>query len=138
MVKTQIIWFRGPIYFENYQDKKRVLTSIQLVCVTRPTRRHLGAIRARLGPVGGALCKFWGFEATMRQHEYELICFRTAFCFVNILPPKIAQKWFCIQNLHMDLSFQEKKTIWKSDTWLPRYLQNKHCTILFETPCTIW
>ena len=38
--------------------KKRVLTSIQLVCVTRPTRRHLGAIRARLGPVGGALCKF--------------------------------------------------------------------------------
>ena len=23
--------------------------------------------------------------------------------------PKIAQKWFCIQNLHMNLSFQEKK-----------------------------
>ena len=24
----------------------------------------------------------------MRQHEYELICFRTTFCFVNILAPK--------------------------------------------------
>jgi len=23
--------------------------------------------------------------------------------------PKIEQKWFCIQNLRMDLSFQEKK-----------------------------
>ena len=37
----------------------------------------------------------------MRQGEYEMICFRTAFCFVNILPPKIAQKNFlfkiCIQ-----------------------------------------
>ena len=30
-------------------------------------------------------------------------------------PPKIAEKWFCIQNLHMDLSFQEKKTIRKSE-----------------------
>ena len=24
-------------------------------------------------------------------------------------PPNITQKWFCIQNLHMDLSFQKKK-----------------------------
>ena len=24
-------------------------------------------------------------------------------------PPKIAQNWFCIHNLHMDLSFQKKK-----------------------------
>ena len=64
---------------------KTVLTSIQLVCVTRPTTCHLGAIRDRLGPVGRALRKFWGFEATMRQHEHELIYFRTLFCFVNIL-----------------------------------------------------
>ena len=51
-------------------------------------------------------------------------------------PHKIVQKRFCIQNLRMDLSFQEKKTIWKSDIWLLRYLQNKHCTIFFETPCS--
>ena len=61
--------------------------SIELVCVMRPTRRHLGAIRARLGPVGGALLKFWGFETIMRQYEYELICFRAVFCFVNISAP---------------------------------------------------
>ena len=26
-------------------------------------------------------------------------------------PPKMAQNWFCIQNLHMVPSFQKKKTI---------------------------
>ena len=36
---------------------KTVLTSMQLVCVTRPTRHHLRAYRACLGPVGGALHK---------------------------------------------------------------------------------
>ena len=54
MVKTKVTWFWCPIYFENY--------------------------RACLGPVGGALHKFWGFEAIMRHHEYEMICFRTAVC----------------------------------------------------------
>ena len=54
-------------------------------------------------------------------------------------PPKIAQKWFCIQNLHMDFCFQEKKTIWKSNVWLPRNLQNKHCTIFFwNTLYMVW
>ena len=37
---------------------KTVLTSIQLVCITKPSWRHLGAIKARLGPVGGGLHKF--------------------------------------------------------------------------------
>ena len=37
---------------------KTVLTSNQLVFVTRPTTCHLGAIRDRLGPVGRALRKF--------------------------------------------------------------------------------
>ena len=37
---------------------KTVLTSSQLVCVTRPTRHHLGASRAHLGPVGKALRTF--------------------------------------------------------------------------------
>ena len=48
--------------------------------------------------------------------------------------PKIAQKWFCIQNLRLDLSFQEKKTIWKSNAWFTRNLQNKHGTIFFKHP----
>ena len=63
---------------------KTAITSIQSVWVTRPTRSDLGAIRARLGPVYGAWHKFGGFEATMRQREYELIYYRTTFCFVNI------------------------------------------------------
>ena len=49
--------------------------------------------------------------------------------------PKIAQNLFCIQNLRMDLIFQEKKRIWKSNAWLPRYLQNNPWTIFLETPC---
>ena len=36
-------------------------------------------------------------------------------------PPNIGQKWFCILNLHMDLSFQEKKTACKSVTWFSIY-----------------
>ena len=31
--------------------------------------------------------------------------------------PKIVQNWFCIQNLRVDLSFQEEKTVCKSVTW---------------------
>ena len=79
VIKTQIIWFRAPTYFENDQDKT-VLTSIQSVWVTRPTRSHFGATWARLGPFGGAWRKFCGFEATIRQYEHELICFRTLGC----------------------------------------------------------
>ena len=35
--------------------------------------------------------------------------------------PNIEQKWFCTQNLHMGLSFQRKKTVWKSVSWFLRY-----------------
>ena len=45
---------------------------------------------------------------SMSWYEYQLICSRTPFCFANISGPLIAQKWFCVQNVHMDLSFQEK------------------------------
>ena len=49
---------------------KTVITSIQSVWVTRPTRSQLAELEANFD---------------------------------------IAQKWFCIQNFHMDLSSQEKK-----------------------------
>ena len=91
----------------------------------------LGAIWELPCPVLGQLVELSANFAVLRQYGYELICFRTAFCFVNISAPNIAQKWFCIQNLRMDLSFQEKKAILNSDTWLPKNLQNKHCTIFF-------
>ena len=37
------------------------------------------------GQVGLTGAKLWGFEETMRQHEYELICIRSPFFFANIL-----------------------------------------------------
>ena len=64
-----------------------VITSIQSVWVTRPSRSNLGAIRAHLGPVCGAWRKFCGFKASMWQYKYELICFRTAFCFAHFSAP---------------------------------------------------
>ena len=51
--------------------------------------------------------------------------------------PKVAQNWFCIQNLHMELSFQKKKEILKSVHWFRRNLTNKHLNVFFETPCTL-
>ena len=66
---------------------KTVITSIQLVWVTGPTNNHLGAIRGHFWPVGRDGHKICGFETTLRQYEYEFICFRTPFCFVNISAP---------------------------------------------------
>ena len=48
-----------------------VITSSQSFWATRPTRSHLGAIRAPLGPVGKAWRKFCRFEATMTMRQYE-------------------------------------------------------------------
>ena len=101
---------RFGLYLGNQvSDFQTVLTSTQSVWVSRPTRSYLGAIRARLGPFGGAWQKLCGFEATIIQSEYEMIGFRTAFSFVS-RPSNMAQKQVCIQNLRKDLSFQEKKT----------------------------
>ena len=55
--------------------------------------------------------------------------------------PKIVQKWFCIQNLRMDLSFQEKKTVCKSVTWFTSYansrIQENSC-VFIEMPCMLF
>ena len=50
--------------------------------------------------------------------------------------PKIIQKCFCIQNLRMDLSFQEKETVCKSVTWFTSYTIQNNSGVFFETPCT--
>ena len=51
---------------------KTVITSIQSVWVTSPSRSDLGPIRARLGSVCGAWRKFCGFEATMKQYNTNM------------------------------------------------------------------
>ena len=50
-------------------------------------------------------------------------------------PPIIAQKWFCIQNLHMDISFQQKKAVCKSVPWFLKYEAKRKVIIFFGTPC---
>ena len=112
--------------------------TVQSVWVTRPTRSHLGAIWAHLGPVGGTWHKFCGFKVTLRQYKYEFICFRTAFCFVNISAPEYRTEIVLYSKFAYGSHFSGEKTIWKSNAWLPRYLQNKHWTIFFETPCSNW
>ena len=48
-------------------------------------------------------------STTSGYYEFVVVHFRTSFCSSNISVPNIAQKWFCIQNFHVDLSFQKKK-----------------------------
>ena len=43
------------------------------------------------------------------------------FVFQISLLSNIAQKWFCMQNLRMDISFQEKKTVCKSVKWFTSF-----------------
>ena len=69
----------------------------------------MGAIRDSLGPVGLAETKLWGFEVAIRQYEHEWIGSKTQFSFVNISAP--FNRTEMVLYVHMDLSFQEKKTI---------------------------
>ena len=51
-------------------------------------------------------------------------------------PRGIAQKWFCIQYLRMDISFQQKQTVCKSVPWFLKYEAKRKVIIFFGTPCT--
>ena len=111
---------------------KTVITYIPSVWVTRPTRSHLGATWAHLGPVGGAWHKFCGFEVTLRQCKYELICFRTAFFFVNNSTPNIAQKWFVWISVFRRNKRFENMILGCWD------IKQKPSVIFFGTPCTVY
>ena len=50
-------------------------------------------------------------------------------------PPTITQKLLCIQNVRMDLSFQEKKTICKS-VFGYQVINQTRWLIFFDTPCS--
>ena len=52
-------------------------------------------------------------------------------------PPKIAQNWFCIQNLHMYLSFQKKKNGLEICSLIPEILNKQTFEHFFEMPCMI-
>ena len=77
-----------------------------------------GLVRGQLGQL---VVTTWLSEPLRTSINMNLSVSEPHFVLQISQPPNIAQKWFCIKNLHMDLSFQEIKTIWKSDTWLLRY-----------------
>ena len=55
----------------------------------------------------------------MQRNEFDTITFlETPFCFQNISATRTVQNWYCIQNLRMDLSFQEKNMVWNFASWL--------------------
>ena len=116
LIKTQIIWYRALTYFENVYDKNSY-NIYQSVWVTRPTRSHLGAIRTRLGPVGGVWHKCCCFEATMR-----IDLFQNCISFCKYLGLLISHRNGFVFKIFVWISlFRRKKKIGKSGTWLPRY-----------------
>jgi len=70
------------------------------------------------------LCSFL-WQGTVDQKNLNLSVSETSFVLQISQPPKFAETRFCIQNLRVDLSFQEKKTIYKSVHLLSRYQANK-------------
>ena len=78
--------------------------------------------------------KMWELLIKKFQFLSELCNQESHFVLQISQHSKSAQKWLCTQNLRMDISFQERKKIWKSGTWLPRY-QAKQSLISFGTPC---
>ena len=60
------------------------------------------------------------------------------FVFWISRPPLIALKRFCIQNACMDFSFQEKKTIWKLDTWLTIYYAKTQSNSFWDNLKVFW
>ena len=139
-MKFLIRWFWSKLRLFNLERPpifKMIMIETVITSITMPNRSSLGAISACIGPVCGAWRKFCGFEATMRHYEDEFICSKTAFCFLNIWLPDIAQKCFCIQNLRMDLSFQKKNDlkIW----YLVVEILSRNLFLLFlEHPVGIW
>ena len=49
-------------------------------------------------------------------------------------PPNIAQIWFCIQNVHMDLSFQGKKNGLEIRFLVPEIFNEYKRSIIFRRP----
>ena len=47
------------------------------------------------------------------------------FVFQISQPQNLAQIWFCIQNLQMDISFKEKKMVCESVAWFTSYSNSR-------------
>ena len=88
-------------------------------CVAQtPLGRPVGATWGPLGPLRSVRNQSGHLKATLvlwgpLQVSMNVYLSLPEPRFVSLIsqPPKIAQNWFCIQNLHMYLSFQKKKTV---------------------------
>ena len=87
--------------------------------VSRPLRgqsQHLKATLVQWGPL----------QVSMNMYFSEP---ESHFVFQISRPSKIAQNWFCIQNLHMDLSFQKKEA---------RIIEHELHRLYLETQSFYW
>ena len=89
-----------------------------------PLRASQGMIRPVKGQLGylKAILVLW--ETLQISMNMNLSILEPDFVLYISQPPYIAQKWFCIQKLLMDLSFQRKKTGLKSVSWFLWYWAN--------------
>ena len=91
----------------------------------RDSNGQLGLLRINHWPVWDLL----GYpEATLRLQvqlsaniNLNLSISQPYFVFQISKPPNIILKWFCIQNLQIDLRFQEKRMVCKSIIWFTSY-----------------
>ena len=88
---------------------KTVIIFIQSVWVTRRTRSHLGAIRTVLDQLLELDTNFSVLRSIWDRMKINWSVWEPYFVLWISWSPNIAHKWFCIQNLSIDLSFQEKK-----------------------------
>ena len=88
------------------------------MCYLRAIRVNQGPIKDQLGCPEASRRLQVPLQASM---NINLFTFETHIVSQKSQLPEITQKWFCIQNLGMDLSFQEKKTTCKSVTCSSSY-----------------
>ena len=132
--------FRGPRYLQNkieFLTKAIVINStfsyfhlsgilkddknenklkhIYPVGTTYVILEYFGGCQCQSGASQRSFCQF-GVSTVLSGPLQTSIKLNLSVSEPNIVssisrPPKIVQKWFCIQNLRIDLSFQEKKII---------------------------
>ena len=73
----------------------------------------------------------------MRQHEYEMICFRTAFCFVNISPPEYRTEMVLYSKFVYGSQFLGEKNDLKIRYLVAEILSKLGGAFFFDTPCII-
>ena len=94
------------------------------MCYLRAIRVNQGPIKDQLGCPEASRRLQVPLQASM---NINLFTFETHIVSQISQLPEITQKWFCIQNLPMNLSFQGKKTVCNFVAWFTSY--SRSCDI---------